>query len=369
MSDTLPGQLARKGHRIEVISYVRKRNAQNVLFEEPNIRFNSIDALSISIPNFVTEFPYFLNLENVVKKIKPDIIHINNLPFLTTLQSIKVAKKLGIPSIIHVHGVTADRSHFLNFLQWLYLQSWGRYLFGTTSKVICLTEQDAALVRSFGCSDNKISVIPNGVDVNKFRPNEGEESDGLILWLGRFAPEKGLYYLIKSMILLSNNAAAKTMGSNSNGNCRLLLVGDGCTRSGIEEQINTSHLESMVKINHAVPHKRVVEYLKHASIFVLPSLKEGMPYTLLEAMASGKPVVGSDISGITDVITNEQNGLLVPSMNPEALAKAILQLLNNEKLRRRLGQNARKLMVEKYSFDIINERIEKVYSEAMKSVS
>ena len=101
--DTLPGQLARKGYRIEVISYARERKKASLFSQRGNIHFHFANALSISIPSLVTEFPYFLYLEKIVKKIKPDIIHINNLPFLTTLQSVKIAKKMHIPlSLIHI---------------------------------------------------------------------------------------------------------------------------------------------------------------------------------------------------------------------------------------------------------------------------
>jgi glycosyltransferase involved in cell wall biosynthesis len=94
-------------------------------------------------------------------------------------------------------------------------------------------------------------------------------------------------------------------------------------------------------------------------------LREGLPLSVLEAMACGVPVVGSDVPGINDVIVNGENGLLVPARDPKALAKAVLTLLNNAELRVRLGQNARRLIVEKYSWDRVIYNIEKVYSEAI----
>jgi glycosyltransferase involved in cell wall biosynthesis len=93
-------------------------------------------------------------------------------------------------------------------------------------------------------------------------------------------------------------------------------------------------------------------------------LKEGMPLALLEAMSCGKAVVGSDISGINDIITHMENGLLVPPRDPEAIANAILTLLADKKLRTRLGQNARQRMVNRYSWNLISDKIEKVYAEA-----
>ena len=86
-------------------------------------------------------------------------------------------------------------------------------------------------------------------------------------------------------------------------------------------------------------------------------------------MACGKSVVSSDIPGIKEVVTHGQNGLLVPPKKPEALANAVLTLLNDKNLRRKLGKNARQLMVEKYSWDRVITNIGKVYNEAIRDAT
>jgi glycosyltransferase involved in cell wall biosynthesis len=105
--------------------------------------------------------------------------------------------------------------------------------------------------------------------------------------------------------------------------------------------------------------------MRKASLFVLPSLKEGFPKTLLEAMSCGKPVVTFDIPGIRETVKDKNVGMLVPSKEPNALAKAIITLLNDESLRHYLGKKARKLVLEKYNWDLIIDKTEKVYNEAI----
>jgi len=351
---TYPTYLTRKNHQGEIIGYIRDRKKKQLLLREKNIRFHFIDAFSLSIPNLVKEFPYFISLDKVVEEIQPDIIHINNLPFFTTYQSIRLAKKMGIPNIVHVHGVMGKSNKILNVAQIFYIYTFGRYIFRNATSVICLTNSDAKEIHRFGCPFEKIRIIPNGVDVEKFRPHE-EVIDDLIFWGGRFVPQKGLEYMIRALdIVVKKKSSVK-----------LMMTGDGPLFVKMYNLSRQLRLEKNTVFKGCVPYSEISRLIGNASIYVLPSLKEGMPYALLEAMACGKPVVGSDIPGINDVITHGENGILVPPRNPEALADAIMLLLEDKSLRRKLGQNARQLMVEKYSWNTISEKIEKVYKEAL----
>jgi len=267
----------------------------------------------------------------------------------------KLARKLGKKGIVHVHGVIGERGIVLNLAQRAYIRTIGHTIFQDATKVICLTIQDARKIYKCGCPAEKIRIVPNGVDIDKFRPMGGEV-DGLILWGGRFVPQKGLEYLIKGMrILAKKNTAIK-----------LAMTGEGPLLPKIRGMVKQYKLTENVVFMGLRPRREIPSIINKASIYVLPSLNEGMPYALLEAMACGKPVIGSDIPGISDVVTHGKNGLLVPAGNPEVLAAAVLTLLNDEDFRRRLGQKARQLMVEKYNWDIIIKKIEKVYYEAME---
>jgi glycosyltransferase involved in cell wall biosynthesis len=352
----LPGYLAKRGHEIDVVSHARslQEKGRYALLKQKDVRFHLVEAFSFSIPGLVADFPFFLSLEALVKKLEPNIVHVNNLPFLTTFQSIRLSKKLGKIGVVHVHGVIGERGPILDFAQRAYIYAIGHSIFKNAARVICLTVHDSAEICSYGCPAEKIRIIPNGVDLDTFKP-DGDEVDSLILWSGRFVQQKGLPYLIKGLHIVARR----------HSNIRIAMTGTGPILPKIQRMVKEYDLTENVVLLGLRPREEIPLILNKASIFVLPSLNEGMPYALLEAMACAKPVVGSDIPGINNVVTHRRNGLLVPPRDPVALANAISILLEDENLRRELGRNARQLMVERYSWEGIAKEVEEVYREAL----
>lgn len=348
--DTLPRQLAQEGHEVLIVGFFRNRPTSGLV---ENLRIYPVNAVSLSIPGLINEFPYFLSIDYVIKKFSPDIIHVNNLPFLTTYQVIVAAKNMKVPSVLQVHGVTAERGYFINAFQSLYLKMLGKKIFGSVSRVICLTKNDAQQVQRYGCPADKLSIIPNGVDTTSFKPDSRCAQAGLLIWIGRFVPEKGLTYLIEAVDILVKKSVS---------NFRLLMIGDGPLKTKIQSQVHMYSLDDYVQFVPSVSHDTVKDFLKRAAIFVIPSLKEGMPYVLLEAMSCGKAVVGSDISGINSVIVNYKNGLLVKPRDPVALSEALLRLLSDDPLRQRLGVAARFSAVNSYDWQIVVSEIDLLYS-------
>jgi glycosyltransferase involved in cell wall biosynthesis len=354
--DTLPSYLAKNGYEIDVVSHARNlhEKQQFARLNQKGMHFHLAEAVSFSIPGWVADFPFFLSLETLLNRLEPNIVHVNNLPFLTTLQSIRLSKKLGKIGIVHVHGVIGERGPILDFAQRAYIYGIGHTVFKNAAKVICLTVHDATKICGYGCPPEKVRIIPNGVDVDKFKPN-GDEVNGLVMWSGRFVQQKGLTYLIKGLAI-----AAKR-----HPNIKLAMTGTGPLLPKIQTMVKEYKLMENVVLLGLRSRKELPSILNKASIFVLPSLNEGMPYVLLEAMACGKPVIGSDIPGINNVVTHGRNGLLVPSRNPVALADAITTLVEDENLRKELGRNARQLMLEKYNWEAITKEVEEVYREAI----
>jgi glycosyltransferase involved in cell wall biosynthesis len=358
ISDTLAGHLSKRGNDVVVVGFSRKAlgswfSEEARCLEEKNIHCYSAPGFSISIPHFVTEFPLLLSFGQLTKEIDPDIIHINCLPFLTSFQAAKIASKTHRKGILQVHGVIGERGFFFNMLQEVYNSVLGQSAFHSANKVVCLTVGDAQKVLRYGCPPQKIRIIPNGVNVNEFRPS-GVEEAGTLLWCGRFVQQKGLEYLIEAMKLIKKEGGPPV---------KLTMTGEGPLISKISKLIMENDLRRNVHFLGRVARSEIPKLMNKSSIYVLPSLNEGMPYTLLEAMASGKPVIGSDISGIKDVVTHGKNGLLVPPRNARALADAIMTLLKDDNLRKIMGQKARELMVKKYSWDEIATRMERLYRE------
>jgi glycosyltransferase involved in cell wall biosynthesis len=346
-------KVRKRGHKVSVFlgAFQRRFNYQ---YLDGDIGFYfppTWDALS-KITG--TPYPVFKGVETYLSQLAPDIVHINSHLFLSNYQIARAARSLRIPFVVTVHGFAVRRGLIIDTLQKVYLQTVARFLFDMASRVICLTEAEAESVARIMGGYGKISVIPNGVDVGFFRPSDEKDSN-LVVWVGRMVPEKGLVYLLEAMREVVKQHA----------NVKLVLGGDGPLRQYLQNFARRLGLQKNIFFLGAINHEEVADILSKSSIFVFPSLKEGMPRALLETMACGNAVVGSNVSGIKGIVTNESNGILVPPKDPEALSKAILTLLEKEKLRRFLGQNARELMVEKYDWAKVTAKLDSVYDAAL----
>lgn len=151
-------------------------------------------------------------------------------------------------------------------------------------------------------------------------------------------------------------------------NIKLIIIGLDCGEAGnIKKIIATRGLEGKVIVIGAVAYERVKDFLAIADIFVLPSLYEGLPLPLLEAMASGKAVIFSDLSSARQVIKEGVQGVLVKPADPDSLAKAIARLSLDNKMKKSLGNNAKKIAA---GFDSFFEarRLKEVYAQARESM-
>lgn len=182
---------------------------------------------------------------------------------------------------------------------------------------------------------NRVLVIPNSVDTQRFRPKHVKKTTGGI-YVGRLEPQKNLVSLITAWSQLPGKMKRQ----------KLLFIGDGSLKR--ELLIVAKKHEITLSIVPRVSHEKLGSYLNAAKIFVLPSLLEGHPKALLEAMSCGLAVVGANVSGINDVINDKHNGLLVEPTS-ERIKQAIVKLLHSSELRRRIGQHARQTILDKYN--------------------
>ena len=343
-----------RGHRVSVVGWNECDRSLQVHLMADGLRVYLLPGINFSLPRLIPRNPLILKLSRFLNEIDLDVIHLQSHLNPTALKTVM----LKMPVVTTVHGLLAKYNSLIDIGQRAYLFTLGNVIFKKSRRVIALTRSDAKMLVKFGCPADRIRIIPNGVDISLFQPKS--EEDGLVVWHGRFVPQKGLEYLI--------GAAKKVLDKHDNA--RFVLIGDGPLRTKVMALTERIGLRKRISfVGHLPTIQQVAGLLFRASVYALPSLREGMPWALLEAMSCGKPVVGSDISGINDIISHEENGLLVPSRNPTALADAILRLLRDEDLRRSLGSKARHLMVERYSWDRIADRVEKVYNEAIQETN
>jgi glycosyltransferase involved in cell wall biosynthesis len=273
-----------------------------------------------------------------------------------------VAKFLGKPILMKIGGSGViplmSRSRW-GRLELRWLRQWAH-------RVMILNDgmRDEALREGF--EDEQLLWMPNPVDIDEFSPCDDHERARLreqfgipaaalvVVYSGRLAPEKALPTLIAAFADVARRRP-KAM---------LLLVGDGPVRAALARQAGALGLEN-VRFAGGVEPGEVRSWLRIADVFALVSPSEGFPCALAEAMAVGLPSVVSDIPATRQLVDHEQHGLLAPVGDESAIAAAILRLLGDDGLRARMGQGARRRIVDNYSTEKVADRYEALFREAL----
>ena len=214
----------------------------------------------------------------------------------------------------------------------------------------------------------KIKVLYSGVDTSVFKPLPPEKITApkeiyTIISVGTFYEVKGHTYLIEACRLLKKQEL----------DFKCYLIGSGPFKSQLSQQVTNAGLQEHIIFHGQRTRQEVAEILKSADVLVLPSIptssgrREGIPVVLMEAMASGIPVVASNISGIPELIKDNKNGLLVPPKDPELLAKALLKLCADENLRVKLGQAGRQTILQDFDLHKNANSLIQMFEEANRS--
>lgn len=194
------------------------------------------------------------------------------------------------------------------------------------------------------CEHDKVHLVYHGIDLHRFAMRTGERprtgAVPLILSVGRLVPKKGFSDLIAACALLRDQGIS----------FQCAIVGAGPLRAALATDIARRGLQQHVRLVGAMTHAELAKFYRQADIFALaPQIiangdRDGIPNVIVEAMASGVPVVSTAVSGIPEVVRNASTGLLVPSESPTALAEALRQLLGNPALGVRMAKTARALL-------------------------
>jgi glycosyltransferase involved in cell wall biosynthesis len=345
----LSAQQVKRGHKVDVLTWKKNGGFSEEKVAEGFV-VHRLPGLNLGFGGVVEDYPFIPGLSDVIERLRPDVVHAESHLFLTSIQAVRRARKLGVPCVVTVHGVFAERSFAVDSVQRAYLRTLGLEVLKSADVVVCLTRNDVEEVVRFGCSLEKVRLIPNAVDTERFRPSEGQESN-LVVWVGRFVPEKGVEYLIEAARLVVDEFE----------DVRFLLVGYGPLKTKMMRLVHERGLDGFVRFVGPLSRDDVARVLGGAGIFVLPSLSEGMPLALLEAMSCGNAVVASNIGGVAEIIKDYDNGVLVPPRNAEELASSILMLLCEDGLRGKLARNAREAVELEYSWNNVLAQLDSVY--------
>lgn len=229
---------------------------------------------------------------------------------------------------------------------------WIRH-FIALSKTVKLSAQ-----KTLGIVSQDISIIPYGIfPENWIPPQSINRNNSLIITTGRLVAQKGHKYLIIAMSKIKEKFPQS----------KLLIIGDGPLRVDLEELLSIKRLEKDVLLLGRKSQSEVRDLLWRASIFAFPSLWEGQGVALLEAMASGLPIVASDIPAVKEIVEGENVGILVKPMDSEALADAICELLDSsQKKREAMGKRAQEIVQERFDLRKLAPKWLEVYEKVLR---
>ncbi|MFC1666781.1 glycosyltransferase family 4 protein [Candidatus Omnitrophota bacterium] len=287
----------------------------------------------------------------IVRSLDIDVIHAQT----------RVTQVIGffVSRLCRIAFITTCHGFFRKKLGRLMFPAWG-------SRVIAISEAVREhLLKDFHVGGHKISLIYNGIDVKMFlRHFTEEEKDGLkdkfgikkdhrvIGTIARFTPDKGHDVLLYAFCEILKEKP----------NVQLVFVGDGKERSKIidlTQRLNLSENVVFIKTQLNTAH-----ILSIIDVFMFtPRRKEGLGIALLEALASGKPVVATNVGGVSSVIENDVNGFLIEPSKPELLIKPTVRLLKDKELYERMSHAGKEIAIEKFSINGMAERVDKLYRE------
>jgi glycosyltransferase involved in cell wall biosynthesis len=230
----------------------------------------------------------------------------------------------------------------------------------TTGKAI--REQ---LIRVNGFNADKIVSVPTGVDTDIFRPEGSHKDIRDELDLAPLTPLVGSLSVIRSWKGLDYLVKAVPRVLKEMPEARFIMAGEGPHRNTLEKTIKETSVEDKV---YLLGHREdIVNILSSIDVLVHPSYaNEGVPQTILQAMAMKKPVIATDLPPLKEVVIDGETGILVPIKNPEAIAAGTIRQLRDKELSGRFGENGRKLVVSSYTFNGMLDKLEALYSRAKR---
>lgn len=291
-----------------------------------------------------------------------DIIHLHNFRSYQNVAVRTFALKYKVPYIVQAHGSVLPFFEKQN-LKKLYDFVWGDKILKDASKLIASTEEEVNQYKCMGIPANQITIIPNGIDLTLFAslPKKGifklkygiAEEEKIVLFLGRIHKIKGIDLLIEAFITINKEIP----------NVTLVIAGpeDGNTNY-LQEIVEQLHIGHKVLIPGFISFEEKLSAYIDANVYVLPSVFECFPTTVLEAWACGTPVIISESCGLSTIA---QNASIVIKRNPIDLAAAIKRIICDDTMRETICINGKFLVNNELNIDTVITNIEKCYQQTI----
>jgi len=353
-------RLVKRGHKVVALASNAYSGPSYEVVEGVEVyRVSSLPLPNIfyfipSPPNLVGE------LLEICRKHKIDILHFWNYEYLTSSLAFFLRRKLGsLPFVLTVIGFPGLNWHYglkgVDIAGFIYTYTVGKLVLKSVDHVILLGKSLVRYASRMGVSEDKISINSFGIDFEAFHPIKPLDrvrkefkiapSDKVIIYVGRLEPVKGVTYLLE---------AAKHLSTNTQ-NLKFLIVGDGPLRSKFQKPENQHIVFTGWR-------RDIADLLNVSDIFVLPSLSEGLPISVLEAYALAKPVIATNVGAVPELVINNKTGLLIEPRNCEQIEEAIHHLTENPYIAKRMGTDGKKLVRKYHNWDYIMNKYEEIYN-------
>jgi glycosyltransferase involved in cell wall biosynthesis len=328
----IPSKKNLEGTNISAIIIKRKRHEIFPLFQINNI-FRTI---------------------KIIKKEKIDLIH--TFFFWDSLIGLIAGKISKIPVIINKEDDGFALSPLERFIYRLINRQFLQII-AVSNHVGTKRSKDENI------SADKIKIIHNGIDLKEFSKNKNKklkkefdikDNETVVGNVANFNKIKGQEYLIKAIPKITSNFP----------DTKFLFIGDGKLLKKNKELARKLNVNE--KIIFTGYKRDVPEIIQTIDIFVLPSLTEGLSISILEAMASSKPVIATNVGGNPELVINKKTGILVPPKDPEALANAMIELIKNKKLREEMGREGRKRVEKEFTIEKTAKKYIKEYKNILE---
>lgn len=352
---TLP--LLDRGEWKHIVSALRPPTTLQPEFEQLGIP--ALLLLPNRLPAIFQIFKGITALLQLVRQTRPDILHTALFP--ANIITRFVGRLTGIPVVEHLVNILYDPLWLLEPQFTPRKLAMRRYLDGVTAqwtvRFIAISEAvKKSAVEKLKVSESRITVIPRGVFPEEWTPiSRIEHSENLLVATGRLIAQKGHRFLIESMpkvVWLFPQV-------------QLAIIGDGPLREELKNLINQMGLSGKVSLEGRKSHAEIKTYLWQATLFVFPSLLEGLGVALIEVMASGLASVVSDIPALREIVADSKAALIVPSGDVEKLAEGICTLLSSPEERELMGKRAQILVQERFDLRKIAPRWLEVYEQVL----
>jgi glycosyltransferase involved in cell wall biosynthesis len=336
-----------RGGVAAVVAVLRRHG----LFERESVRYVATHAEGKRLAKACGAVSGFWQTLRVCAGQHPAVVHVHaasHASFLRKSIVLAIARLAGSKTIFHLHG-GGFRTYATRESGPL-LRRWIRHTLESSSVVIALSENWAGFVHEFA-PRAKVAVVPNAVPLPP-RADVTREEAGRVLFLGRLEAAKGVFELLAAGALLAPACP----------HLKLVFGGEG-DAAALRRRAEELGIGRQVECLGWVGQQQRDAELARAAVFCLPSHAEGLPMSMLEAMAVGKAVVVSSVGGIPEAVRDGENGVLVPARDEETLAAALARLLDDAGLRAALAGRARATIERDYSTEVVCGQLSAIYRE------